>query len=230
MKSFRSKTYGKHNKKIVFLLTGWKNTTGQYLPFSHILRSKGYCCITYEYEKHVLSPDAKKTKKELLGIKKDILRKISELKKEGITDFSVFGTSLGSQVALMVANNSKDVSKIILNLSGADLAEVVWSWNYTEQGFKEKLLKNLYTLLKLKLSWRVVSPINNINKLKDKKILFYCAKNDEVIPYIQAKKLAEAIKKRGYDCRVVVNKRSGHFGTALTNLLNYPRYIKFLNG
>jgi hypothetical protein len=229
MKNFDYKIYGRHNKKVVFLLTGWKNSISQFRLFSYLLSSHGFCCVTYEYEKHVLSPDAKKTKKELLEIKKDILERINKFKREGASSFSIFGTSLGSVIALMVANNSSDVDKIILNLVGADLAEVVWSWNYAERGFKEKLLKNLFTLLKLKVGWRAVSPINNSNNLKDKKILFYCSKKDELIPFIQAKKLAIEFKKRKYDYRLIINKRNKHFGAALINLLNYSRYIRFLD-
>jgi hypothetical protein len=229
MKIFNSKTYGSHNKKVVFLLTGWKNTVGQFWIFSHILSLYGYRCITYEYDRSVLSPDAGRTKSELLKIKKDILEGIQKLKKEGIDSFAIFGTSLGSLIALMVANNSKEIDRIILNLSGADLAEIVWSWDYIEKGFKRGLLRNLLTLLRLKISWRIVSPINNVDKLKNKKILFYYAKKDEMIPFVQARKLAVAFKKYGHDYQVSVNKHNGHLGAGLINLLNFPKYIRFLN-
>jgi len=229
--SFRKKIFGEKNKKVIFLLTGWGNKIFQYIFVIKVLTERGYRCIVYEYDKEILSSDIAKTVKNFFKVKKDILNSIKLLKNQGIKEFSVFGTSLGSVLTFLVANNSKEIKKLVVNLTGADLAEVVWSWdNVRGSNIKKELIARNIDLLKLKNSWKILSPINNIKNLKDKKILIYISKKDELIPYRQSLQLIDQLKYLDCQIKVVTNKHLNHILSGTKNLLKFNRYLTFLEG
>lgn len=228
MKKYQINEMGKHNKKVVFLFAGWHSKLWMYWLFSKILSSNGYYCITYAYDNDVFSPDTQKTTKHLNEIKDDVLSKIKKLKNEGRNEFYIFGTSLGSMIALMVADKSPDISKIILNTIGIDISETVWGWNNIYPEFKKKLIKQNLTLEKLKKVWSPITPANNINNLKNKKILIYLSKKDEVIPYDLGKSLVIEFEKKNYNYNLVINKNLKHTYTGIFNLINARHYLMFL--
>jgi len=229
--SFRKKIFGEKNKKVIFLLTGWGNKIFQHIFVIKVLTERGYRCIVYEYDKEILSSDIAKTVKNFFKVKKDILNSIKLLKNQGIKEFSVFGTSLGSVLTFLVANNSKEIKKLVVNLTGADLAEVVWSWdNVRGSNIKKELIARNIDLLKLKNSWKILSPINNIKNLKDKKILIYISKKDELIPYRQSLQLIDQLKYLDCQIKVVTNKHLNHILSGTKNLLKFNRYLTFLEG
>jgi esterase/lipase len=166
VKIYKKNEKGKNNRKVIFLLTGWRNRLWMYWPFAKILSLNGFYCITYAYDDEIFSPDTAKTVRYLTEVRDDVLITIKKLKKEGTKDFSIFGTSLGSMIALMIANNSKGVSKIILNTTGSDIAEIVWSWNKIFSWFKEDLLEQGFILDKLEKVWSSITPKNNTDQLK----------------------------------------------------------------
>jgi len=72
-------------------------------------------------------------------------------------------------IGIIVANKSPYVNTIILNLTGAILADTVWSWDKCMIGFKEAMIKNGKTLPMLRKQWGSLAPIHNLNTLKRKK-------------------------------------------------------------
>lgn len=221
--------HGKKNKKVIFLIGGWTYKPRLLWLPAIILKRSGYYCITYTYPNDTFSPNYQKTVKDLLEIKKDILLKIKQLKEEGYKTFYVFGTSLGTVLATLVANESSDVSKIILNTTGADTAESVWSWDKINLYFKQDLHKQNITLEKLINHWKPISPQFNMDKLRDKDILIYLSKNDELIPYSQGEKFVEKCKENKYNYRVVINQHLKHGLAGMYNLLNANIYLRFLD-
>ena len=219
---------GKHNKKVVFLLAGWHSKLWMYWLFSNILSFNGYHCITYAYDNEIFSPDTQKTVKHLNEIKEDILSKIKKLKKEGYNKFSIFGISLGSMLALMVADKSPDISKVILNTIGIDISETVWGWNKVYPGFKKGLIEQNLTLNELKEIWSSITPANNIHNLKNKNILIYLSQKDEVIPVNLGNRLVAEFKKKNYEHNLVLNNYLKHSYTCIYNLINAGRYLMFL--
>src|SRR5438067_9130228 len=116
MLSFNKTVYGKKNKKVVFLLTGWGNNARSYWLFAKILELQGYRCVTYAYDSNILSPNITGTIDNFMKVKEDILRQIKILKKNGGTDFIVFGTSLGTVLSFLLAKEAPEVTKMIINL------------------------------------------------------------------------------------------------------------------
>ena len=228
MKKFIVSENGEQNKKVIFLLAGWQNKLWMYRPFAKLLSIRGFYCITYVYSADVLSPNVGETIRHFTEICKDILHRIKQLKKAGYKNFSVFGSSLGSTLALMVADRSPDVSKIILNTTGIDLAQTIWSWDHIQIGFKDQLRAQGYTLKKLQSAWKAISPAHNMDHLQGKRLLIYLAKNDEIIPYPIGHKLVEEIRRRGCASQVVINTHFRHVLTGAYNLFNTSVYMHFL--
>ncbi len=229
MFAFRSRAYGKNNKKVVFLLAGWTMTLWQMWLFSKILEWHGYFCITYVYDWQLLTPNVEWTRENCLQVKSNILQVIEKLKKEGYNTFYIFGTSLGSVLSLMVANSSPDISKVILNLAGADLAEVVWSWDRAVKGFKNDLQRQNVSLPLLKTAWKILSVIDNSDNMQDKKILMYLSRKDEIIPYEQSLKLIDIFKERKYNFKVISIFHFNHLLTFVFNLFHFKVYVDFLS-
>lgn len=225
----RSKAFGEDNKKVIFLLSGWGNSIKLYWLFSKILKLYGYHVITYIYDKEILSSNIDNTVKNFLVVRDTVLQKIDELKKKKYTSFYLFGTSLGTALSLMVANESSDISKIILNMTGADLVETVWGWGdklnpELHKGFQKQKI----TLSELRNHWKQLNPINNIENLRDRKLLVYLAEHDDVIPYQQGLQLLTEFKKRKYSYSLRVSKKLRHVSAAAINLLHWKIYIDFL--
>lgn len=230
MFKIQSQAFGQKNKKIIFLLAGWGNSIKPYWLFAKILQLHGYHVIVYVYDKEILSPHIKNTVTNFILVRDTILKKIYDLKKLGHTSFYFFGTSIGTTLTLMVANKNSDISKIILNLTGADLVETVWGWgDRLNPEFKKGFQEQNITLPELRNHWKQLNPINNVENLKATKLLVYLAENDDVIPYRQGLQLLLEFKKRKYSYSLLVNKKLRHVSAGALNLLKWKIYIDFLN-
>lgn len=228
MFSFKVKTYGEKNSKVVFVFSGWKTTQWQFWFVGKTLQAYGYKAFIYTYDSSILSPDIKQTVKNFSIIKNDVLKQMKSLSKKEQKNIGVFGNSLGTILAFMVADEVPAVTKVIANLTCADVAEVVWSWDRIEKGFKEQLQKQNITLPALQSAWASLSPINHLSSIASKDLLLFAAEKDEVIPYEQAKALIEACKQKNQKTEAIINSRHPHVMSALINILRYETYINFL--
>lgn len=226
--SFRKKIFSLNSKKIIFLLIGWKSQIWKYYFVILTLLANGFDCVAYEYDSDMLSPDIGKTISSFDNVTNDILLTLEKFKKRGYEDFYIFGTSLGTILSIIVANKTRYIKKIILNLTGASLAGSVWSWDTFNKEFKKDFIAKKITLTSLEKSWERLSPINNLNNILDKQILIYLSKHDEVIPFIQGSQLVKEFKNKQIKHRLMVNTHGGHVVSGFVNLLRYGRYIGFL--
>ncbi|MDO8497456.1 MAG: hypothetical protein Q7S61_02825 [bacterium] len=226
---YSSKTFGEKNQKVIFFLTGWRGSILQHSLIAYLLQLNGYRVIVYSYDKSILSPNTKETATNCNLVKEDVKKRVKELKREGIDTFYLFGNSLGSLLPLMIANEiPKDISKIILNLVSADLAETVWGWNKVKRlaWFKESLVAQKIVLSELKDAWESLSPINNTDNLKGVPILLYNSTRDELISAEQTQKIAR--KLRGITSVKTITNHNSHKISLISNLLRFPVYLRFL--
>lgn len=227
--TFQVKEYGKRNKRILFMLGGWKTKQFLYAIPAKILAWKGYHCIVYTYEPSVLSPDVARTRESFHAIQSDILQRIHTLKEQGRHEFSIFGFSLGSVIACMAADIEPSVSKVVLNTASTSVAATVWSWDNRAPGFKQSLLEQGYTLEKLEQEWYGLAPAHNIEHFNGKQVLMYLAVRDTVVPYTQGKQLAAMMRNKEIPLEIIINKRGIHVVAGILNIYRIGRYARFLD-
>jgi hypothetical protein len=234
MQAYSVRRFPNKNKKVIFILGGWGNSLVLYLPLIKLFNSYGYYCIFYSFKKSCFTWEVVNTVNNFKTIKASVLNEITRLKKENYSSFSIFGTSLGSALAIFIANSSKDIARIILNLVGDDIAEIAWSWNVNRlwrlrfASFKKELIKKNMTRKKVKEIWQEIAPINNLTNFKNKKILVYLAKKDKIIPYGCGQKLIKEFKDRKLSFILCENNFFGHLSSAIYNLIRFNIYLNFL--
>lgn len=228
MFSLQKKTYSARNDKVVLVLSGWGAKQWQMWFVGKLLQAHGYTAIIYTYDKSLLTPNVKQTVKNFKEVKNNALRTIATLSKKEQKNLVIFGTSIGSSLSLMIANESKEIKKIILNLVGSDIAQIVWSWDKVIPGFKKDLLEDKVTFETLKNAWLELSPIHNLDNLKKKAILLYGAKHDEIIPFSQTEELIATGKEKRLNIETVINTTHNHRTSAIVHYLKYTVYVAFL--
>ncbi|GIW61917.1 MAG: hypothetical protein KatS3mg089_0769 [Patescibacteria group bacterium] len=229
MNSFTKKIYGEKNSRILIVFSSWPIKSWYLWFLGKLLAAHNFKVIIYSLDRHIFQPDPILIANPYALIKKDAINSIKSFPKRQQNNISVLGISLGSPLAFILANELHSVSKIIANLSGADMAQIVWSWDNILNGFKNKLRRKRWTLKKLQNIWFDLSPINNLDKLRGKKILLYAAEKDELIPFTQARELIQALDERSIKYQTVVNIRHNHVVSCLINILKFNTYLRFLN-
>lgn len=228
MKPFKTMEHGTRHKRVVFMMGGWSYRLFYLWPVAKLLAFNGFHCISYCYDYDVLSPDYVKTRQSMLAITDDVLRRIAQLKKQGKADFAIFGTSLGTVPAVLVANKLPEVSKVVLNTTSSDMAKTIWSWDNIKAGFKQTLLNNNITLQQLIKEWKPISPIYNIDNFKDKKVLALLVTKDVVTPYKLGQELVSAMRAKSANVEVALDEQHVHSVSGLLNLVKPRLYMRFL--
>lgn len=224
---YEVKEYGSEHDDIVLLLSSWKATQWMYWPVAQILKQHGFCCMVFTYPDQTLSPDIEDTKRRVSQIRDSIVALIREKKfRSRSRSIHIFGTSLGALLALLVANESKEISRVFLNVPGFDMCESVWGWDEIVPAFKNDLLNQGISLSLLKKEWDSLRPVHNLEHLSETELLVCLAEYDKV-----ARSTVSEVRKhldahvRNY--RLIINKGMGHNMAAVLNLLNPRRYLNF---
>jgi esterase/lipase len=228
MFSTQAKVYGEKNHNVVLVFAGWEIKKWHLFLLGHLLASYNFKAFIFTWDKDILTNDTTITLSRFEEVKKTALLNVSNLSKKEQKNIAIFGLGQASVLGLMVANNIQSVSKIILNLVGADLSEIIWHNNLLYSDVKEKLIKNHLTLPKLKKIWGPLSPINNLEKLHVKEILIYLATKDEVIPFKEQEAFLNELQKKDCKIEAIVNTRHNHALSEIVNLLRFSVYINFL--
>lgn len=216
--------------KAVILLSGWRATQAQYWLFSTLIALQGYHCLTYTYDKEILNPNPQRTVKNVTNVVADIVTEVTRLHKHGVHDITLFGTSLGSVLAILAAKQAPQVDTIILNTSGYDIAKIIWSWDSFVPHFKKQIVDQGINLKQLSQAWTRINPKNNLIGLTTKKVLLLSSQVDTVIPFEQAEKLFRALTKVNRSTRFVVTSTFGHLSFGAINLLRAAQYVRSIQG
>ncbi len=226
MFEIKQKTYGKKNDRVVIVLGGWGTTQGQLWLLGHLLASYKFKAIIFTYSKDILSIYPDTTSKHIHEVVDQVGQTITSLPAKQQKNVSLFGMSLGTNIAFLVANEKK-IEKMVINLSGGDFAETIWALDKVAPEIKAGFEKEHITLTKLKRKWSTLSPLNNIDGLKTKEVLLYLAKKDEFIPFSHQKNLLDALQSKT-KVDAYLNERHGHLVSSIINLLRFQVYIRFL--
>lgn len=199
------------SKRLYIILPGWHESVWLNNKLKNRILRKGYSYLGYSFKPEILSTNWKLTERTF----KDLGGKISlEIKKHGkkFPEIILVGISLNSVSATMIANIRMEVSKLVLVSPGHSLSESLWYGIRTKK-IKEEFIRNGISLRELNGFWRDLAPENNINNLGCKEILVYLSKADKIVPYWCGKKLANKMRKKKLNLKVIENKYLGHYLT-----------------
>jgi len=229
MFSVRKKIYGEKNYHVIIVFGGWGMKQWQLWLLGQLFATYHYKAIMYTYDPTILLGDPEQVVQRFLELEQDVLKTLGTLPKREQKNISMLGVSLGTIPAFMVANEIKSVKKLVINLSGSDLAEIVWGWNKGAGSLiKDRLLTQKVTLNELQKSWFGLSPIHNLAALPGKKVLLYLANQDKLIPFAYQQQLLQSLKDAQIQTEAIINTRHNHLVSMIINLLNFSVYIAFL--
>lgn len=225
--SIDKKVYGSRNSRVIVVF-GDLNTKQYQLWFlGQLLASYKFKAIVYTLTDSLLSLDPEQIATSFTHLKYHALQTIRSLPKKEQKNLAVFGIGLGTVPAFMVANEASQVSKIIANISGANLAEIVWEWK-SNNTFKKQLYRKKINQQKLQEIWFDLSPSRNLEGLPQKEVLLYMASHDEIFSFTQQEQLLNDLKKAEVSSETIINTRHNHRVSTLINLLHFNVYLSFL--
>lgn len=211
-----------NSKSLFVLLPGWHAKLKNYKIVKNKILNSGHSFLGYEFAEEILSSNAERTNAKFKEIKEVIRKDITELTgKYGFQEINFIGLSLGSILALMIANGLDKVGKIILITTTYGFAQSIWEGARTKQ-IRKELESQRKNLQKVDEIWNGLSPQNNISNLRAKEIYILLSKTDRVLPYSHGRKLVEVMQSQGLFPKVSENSYFGHYLT-IANYMLFPR-------
>lgn len=151
------------------------------------------------------------------------------LKARGYKKIGLIGASLGSSVALLTAAHDKNVSSVVLYLSAADTADLIWRSTATKH--LRKSFGNDFKLQDLRKAWSCITPSNYFSQLArpDFSLHLGWGRYDTVCPPDLTQKMLKNLRQLGID----VNEASypcGHNTLAIAPFIHIAGFngLKFL--
>jgi len=213
--------------KALFFMPAWGVSPVTYTYLAQRLRTTHNIVLFY-YPREILSPDIDKSFKYYGEILAKAHLSIQELEDDGVDDFAIFGTSLGSAVTVYVANKTKRFNKIILSVPGNSGADTLWeSEHRTVLEIRKEFEKKGYDQDSLRRILADVDPEANLGNLGNSKILLFLGRTDKIIPFELQKKLVKKVKENHIECKTV-ERQFGHYITVIQSLFDYGTIAHFL--
>jgi pimeloyl-ACP methyl ester carboxylesterase len=235
LKAYRVKTYGKNSDKVVFLYCPFGIRRWQlrlpFLPIERLIKH-GYQVVVFDFNVRRVTSSAQEVFAILDAVKADTEKRISVLKRHGVTNISVFGTSMGTQFAMYVAASLPEIRKVVLNLAYGDLYEQMLAFPEMRFLSKERIenfMKSAGSSNDLQARARQYSSVVLAPKFKGRDVLLYLAREDKVLPYSISRKFKSALEKHRAHVTYLENNADSHYRAALRNHLNSKEYLAFLD-
>ncbi|WP_027154945.1 alpha/beta hydrolase [Mesorhizobium sp. WSM2561] len=167
---------------------------------------------------YMLSPNLGRTVQSIRQGVLDGRKLIRWLKSEGYRDISVFGMSLGSWVAGLIAAHDPAVSKASLFLTAGSLADMVWTGRATRL-IRDSLEPEI-ELTDLRRAWGPLNLENYVHSLArpDLDLHIVLAKRDKVVLPELSERFMQRLKGAGARPNILELK-CGHYSLAM------PPYI-----
>ncbi|RLE42792.1 hypothetical protein DRJ48_02695 [Candidatus Woesearchaeota archaeon] len=212
-----SKSFVGSGSNIILFFPFWGGKPWHYKILYRFL-CKSATCVFYDYSTDILSSDVEATRENIIEVLNDARSTIEDYKRA-----SVFGSSLGSFIALLLAASEPKVEKIVLNTGGASLAEAVWLGEATKN-IKKRLEEKGWSLTKLKEAWSILEP--NLLAINNRLFLIMQSLHDNTILKENQMRLLEQLCRN--NLVTIVNTRLGHRAALIRNLLRIPTIARFL--
>ena len=182
---------GRETKKTIIGLHGYPADKGNILPAVKNL-AQDYNLLLFDFRYHGQSQGSYTT----VGAKEvnDLLAAINYLKDKNIDQIGIWGFSMGAAVALMTIPKAPEIKAVVADSSYASLENMAPEL-FLVPGLKRPLtsLVRIWGKVFLGVDIKKVTPAKAVEN-STIPILIIHAKNDEVIPFINALQLQQALK------------------------------------
>ncbi len=206
-------------KKTVIFCHGVINNATKFFNVAEFLHQKGYGILLLEYRGFGKNPGITSEK----GFAKDLDSAVDYLKQQGISQekITLWGFSMGGGVATEAAKSNK-FSGLILSSPFTDMKSIVKYELNKKPPIKNALVQNILKSIPAKML-----PLGNkfenqskIASIRTKTLILH-AKDDNVIPFEMAKKLAE----KAQNAQLYISQTGGHEPLGLSE----KTILEFLN-
>ncbi len=227
MFSCHIKTYGKPSAKNIIIFPGvaFSQKYGTFLGY--LFAACGYQAHVIYYSSNIFGTHPKDIRENIMHVVHKAAEHIKKNKKKKMSWY-VFGTSLGSVMALKLSNDLPKIEKAIINLCPLSLSSSILSWSNPYKKIKDAYFKHKDMNKKIFSEISPISPDNNISHVSKQEILFYMAKNDKIFPFDEANKLLKKMEEKGSKVTAVINDRHNHQVSEAINIFKTETYLNFL--
>lgn len=234
LEDYRVKVYGRSNTKVLFLFCPFGIRRWQlrvpFLPIERLIKN-GYQVVCYDFNTQKVTSDPQHSVAIFDQVFSDFSTRMQQYKDQGISEFSCFGTSMGTLFASYCAANNPDISHVVLNLAYGDFTDHILALPKMQFLPKDRISNFIHNAggeKQLRTLVQKYSPLNNAQKLGSKKVLLYLSTQDSVMPHALSLKLKEALEKSGTNLTYVENTKHDHYQSAFRNHLKSSVFLDFL--
>lgn len=187
--------YGRDGKRAFLIFPHWGSHLFIYKMFVKLF--PGTYRVLYHYSRPLLTADIPRTIERFGFLEEAVRKDFISFKKEGIDSLCFYGSSIGSILATRLANIAKVEGfrvSLILNLSSASFPYAVWNGKATRHIQKEFAAKGV-SFKELNKAWCYLSPINNLENLRQAPILLFASSRDDTFGRSNVAELIVELKK-----------------------------------
>ncbi|MBS4197442.1 alpha/beta hydrolase [Lederbergia citri] len=217
---------GQPKMNIIFSHGYGENRIEEGMPFLSLakeLLDRGYRIITFDF-RHAGESEGDMT---TIGVKEklDLLGVINWTNNNFEEPISLLGVSMGATTSLLAAAESKDVIAVVADSPFSDLHEYLKEnmpkWSHLPDFPFTPLILNIIPLL-MNIDLNDASPINVLDKLSTKPVLFIHNIGDELIPFTESQKMA---RKHPDDFSIWLTDGEGHVESYSQNSEEYVKRV-----
>jgi pimeloyl-ACP methyl ester carboxylesterase len=182
----------------------------------------GYRVVAYETSSAVFMDADPAILPELISaVREDIKARIAKLKSQGVTDFGLFGSSLGSFILYnCIGREVPELRWGVFN-TGGDIAQGVWRIAALQQ----RHVARGWTLPRLEQAWAKVQ-WPDFGRLDGCRFVFVSSRRDKVAPLGDIPPYLEPMRRAGADVSVYEVPAIGHTTTVIAGLVVGPHLIR----
>ncbi len=223
---FKHKVYkAKNEQKILFFFPAGFTKLWWYHFTFNFLNRKNITVIAFDLDWHraVSELDPNKLHRLLDDIN-EIVEKVQN-DHSNVTEYSVFGTSFGTVIALYIAKKHKNIQSIILNMPYGTIAHLLWTHKPSRPFKDHAIASGLDTEFKLHTALMPIETQANLEILSDRKVVNFTALNDKIV--FDGRDFANALSKTNTSA-IFHETQFGHFWGGIENILSKRKWDSIL--
>jgi len=210
-------------RRAVVLLPQWNSDAGGHIGLARLLARVGISALRVSLPYHdrrmppeltradyIVSANVARTLETCRQAVHDARRAVWWLRDRGYDRIGILGTSLGSCLAMLTTAHEPLIRAQALNHISPYFADVVWhglSTRHVREGLEGRI-----DLERLRRLWMPISPVQHLDRIRDRRTLLVYAKYDLTFPVQLSRDLVGEFRRRDIPHRLAILP-CGHYST-----------------